>query len=335
MIQRVTSASASVCLALLLLACQGSDDSEIAAELNGTTITTAELDAWIKESLFQSQAGTPAELYELRERGLEALLETRAVELEAGRRGVSPERLIELEMDALGPVSDEEVAAFYEQNQAALGGNELEEARDRIRDYLTAQREQTVRQGLRERVAVTIHLAPPRFQIAADGPSKGPAHAPVTIVEFTSFHCSFCRQSLATIEEVLDKYPDDVRLVFRNFAISGLPQGYSAEEAALCAGDQEQFWAYHDMLFANQREFEAEDLLRYAQELGLDAQRFERCLTDGGHRAQVEAETREARSLGLSGTPAFFINGLLLPGARPAEDFYRLIDAELARKGEG
>ena len=121
MIQRVVIASASACLALLLLACERDERSEIAAELNGVVITTAELHAWIKESMFQSQAGTPAQLYELRERGLEVLLQERVIELEASRRGVSPERLIELEMDALGPVGDEEIAAFYEENRAALG----------------------------------------------------------------------------------------------------------------------------------------------------------------------------------------------------------------------
>jgi protein-disulfide isomerase len=334
MIQRVVIASASACLALLLLACERGEPSEIAAEMNGIVITTAELDAWIKETLFRSQTGTPAELYELRERGLEALLQERVIELEASRRGVSPERLIELEMDALGPVGDEEIAAFYEENRAALGDDTLEQARDRIRDYLLAQREGEARRGLREQATVTIRLQPPRLEVAADGPSKGPAHARVTIIEYSEFQCPFCRQAAATLREVLEKYPDEVRLVFRNFALYNHRRSYAAAEAALCAGEQEQFWPYHDMLFANARALEDEDLLRYAEELGLDTERFEQCVATGEYRSQVEAETREARSMGIGGTPAFLVNGLLLSGARPAEDFYRLIDAELARLGE-
>jgi len=334
MIQRVAVASAKVCLALLLLACPRGENSEIAAELNGAVITTAELDAWIKDRLFQTQAGTPVELYELRERGLEAMLEQRAIELEASRRGVSPERLIELEVGALGPVGDEEIAAFYEQNQAALGGDTLEQARDRIRDYLEAEREGEARRRLREQAAVTIHLEPPRLEVAADGPSRGPEHARVTIVEFSDFQCPFCRRVVATLGEVLEKYPNDVRLVFHNFAIRSHPRAQSAAEAALCAGEQESFWPYHDMLFANADALEDEDLLRYAQELGLDMDRFEQCVAAGRYRGQVEAETIEARTMGISGTPAFLVNGLLLSGARPAEDFYRLIDAELARLGE-
>jgi protein-disulfide isomerase len=334
MIQRVVIASASACLALLLLACERGERSEIAAELNGVVITTAELDEWIKESMFQSQAGTPAELYKLRERGLEALLQERAIELEASRRGVSPERLIELEIDALGPVGDEEIAAFYEENRAALGDDTLEQARDRIRNYLAAEREGEVQQGLREQAAVTIRLEPPRMEIAADGPSKGPENARVTIIGFSDFQCPYCRQALTALKEVLEKYPDDVRLVFRNFAIRSHRRAYAAAEAALCAAEQERFWPYHDMLFANPRALEDEDLLRYAEELGLEAARFEQCVADGEYRGQVEAETHEARSMGISGTPAFLINGLLLSGARPAEDFYRVIDAELARLGE-
>ncbi len=335
MIRRVAIASASACLALLLLACEGGEGSEVAAELNGVAITTAELDAWIKESLFRSQARTPVELYELRERGLEALLQERAIELEAGRRRVSPERLIELEMEALGPVGDAEITAFYEENRAAIGDDTLEQARDRIRDYLLAQREETARRSVRERAAVTIRLEPPRLEVAADGPSKGPAHARVTIIGFSDFQCPFCRLALATLEEVLEKYPDDVRLVYRNFAMRSHPRAYPAAEAALCAAEQERFWPYHDMLFANPQALEDEDLLRYAEELGLDTERFEQCVAAGEYRDQVEAESREARSMGIGGTPAFLINGLLLPGARPAEDFYRLIDAELARLGEG
>ena len=335
MIQRVVIAGASACLALLLLACETSERSEIAAELDGVVITTAELDTWIKESIFKSQTGTPAELYDLRERGLEAMLQERVIELEASRRGVSPERLIELEVDALGPVGDEEIAAFYEENRAALGDDTLEQARDRIRNYLVAEREGEAQRGLREQAEVTIRLEPPRLEIAADGPSKGPAHARVTIIGFSDFQCPYCRQSLATLEEVLEKYPDDVRLVFRNFAIRSHRRAYAAAEAALCAEEQERFWPYHDLLFANPRALEDEDLLRYAEELGLDAARFEQCLASGEHRERIEAETREARSVGISGSPAFLVNGLLLSGARPAEDFYRVIDAELARLGEG
>ena len=334
MIQRVVIASASACLALLLLACERSERPEIAAELNGVVITTDELDTWIKESIFQSQSRTPAELYELRERGLGAMLEERVIELEASRRGVSPERLIELEIDALGPVGDEEIAAFYEENRAALGDDTLEQARDRIRSFLAAQREGEAQRGLREQAAVTIRLEPPRLEVAAAGPSKGPAHARVTIIGFSDFQCPFCRQALATLEAVFERYPDDVRLVFRNFALHSHRRAYAAAEAALCAAEQERFWPYHDMLFANPRALEDEDLLRYAEELGLDAARFEQCVASGEYRAQVEAETREARSMGIGGTPAFLINGLLLSGARPAEDFYRVIDTELARLGE-
>ena len=335
MIQRVVIASASACLALLLLACEGSERSEIAAELNGVVITTAELDTWIKESIFRSQTGTPAELYKLRERGLEALLQERAIELEASRRGVSPERLIELEVDALGPVDDEEIAAFYEENRASLGDDTLEQARDRIRSFLAGQREGKAQRGLRERAEVTIRFEPPRLEVAADGPSKGPAHARVTIIGFSDFQCPYCQQALATLNEVLEKYPDDVRLVFRNLAIRSHPRAYAAAEAALCAREQEQFWPYHDMLFANPRALEDEDLLRYAEELGLETERFEQCVAAGEYRGQVEAETSEARSMGITGTPAFLINGRLLSGARPAEDFYRVIDTELARLGEG
>ncbi len=335
MIQRVFIVTASACLALLLLACEKNEPSEIAAELNGVVITTAELDTWIKEDLFRSQAGTPTKLHELRERGIETLLVERVIELEASRLGVSPERLIEIEIEALGPVSDEAILAFYEDKREQLGDATLEQLSDRIRDFLTAQREGDARQGLRERAEISIHLEPPRLQVAADGPFKGPADARVTIIEFSDFQCPYCQRTLATLEKVLAKYPDDVRLVYRNLPLRIHRRAQPAAEAALCAGQQEQFWPYHDMLFVNSRALADEDLQRYAEELGLDTARFEECVADGTFRGQLQADTRDAQSAGISGTPAFLINGLLLSGARPAEDFYRVIDVELARLGEG
>jgi len=161
-------------------------------------------------------------------------------------------------------------------------------------------------------------------------PSKGPAAALVTIVEFSDFHCPYCRTVVPTIAQVLARYPDKVRLVYRDFPLDGLhPGARRASEAARCAGDQGKFWAYHDLIYAAEPDSSPEQLKRFAQQAGLDVGAFEGCLASGKHRPAVQQDVDEGIRLGVEGTPAFFINGRMLAGAQPLEAFVRIIDDEL------
>ena len=331
--------SGAACLALGLAACSGQRGSApaeapaaVAAEVDGETITVAELDDRIKEELFRSRAGDPAKLYDLRSDMLDELIRERLLEAEGKRRGVPPEGVVELELKAMGPVPEEEIVAFYEQNFAKQGDRKLEDLRDQIESYLTGRRSAEVPRRLRERAKVEVLLTAPRYDVAAEGPSKGPADARITIVEFSDFQCPYCQRALATVDEVLAKYPEDVRLVYRHLPLDRIhPNARGAAEAAACAEEQGQFWAYHDRLFQNNRALGKEDLLRYATDAGLDATRFQACFDERRFKDKVEADLQAARAVGISGTPAFVVNGILLSGAQPAEEFYKVIDQELAR----
>lgn len=311
-----------------------SEPAQLAAEVNGTPITIAELDEQIKEELFRSRARNASELYALRMRFLERNLADRVLEAEASRRDASVESLIESEVAALGPVTDEEVALFYTEHQKELGEVGFEDTQERIRDFLTDQRENEAREKILEAADIVIHIEQPRVEVVATGPAKGPEDARITIVEFSDFECPFCRRALPTIAEVLDKYPDDVRLVYRQFPLPGHRRARPAAEAALCAAEQDAFWPYHDRLFANSRELADDDLLRHAEELGLDPTRFAECFEARSFSKQIDADVAAARAAGVSGTPAFFINGLMVSGAKPATDFYEIIDRELERLGK-
>jgi protein-disulfide isomerase len=340
---------ATVALGTVLLldaGCQGSDsasrpapsaeDSPVAAEVNGRSITVAELDAYIKDQLFESrtQGGDPSKLHELRTQSLDRLIAEQVLETEATRRGVEVEEVIELEVAELGPVTDEEVQEFFDANKAQLGGRSLEDMAPQIKQFLEGRRRSEVPSRLRERASVTVHMEAPRFEVAAEGPAKGPADAPVTIVEFSDFQCPYCQRSAGTVEQILEKYPDQVRVVYRHLPLERIhSRARAAAEAAACADDQEQFWPYHDKLFANNRALERDDLIRYAGELGRDEEAFSQCFDDGRFRDKVNADLAAAQKIGITGTPAFVVNGVLLSGARPAEDFYRVIEAELERLG--
>ena len=306
--------------------------SEVAAEIDGEPITVAELDERIKEELFQSRAGDAAKLYALRSDMLEEVIRERLLEAEAKRRGVPAEGVIELELKEMGPVPEEEIVAFYEQNFAKQGERKLEEIRDQIQRYLESRRAAEVPRRLREKAAVEVMLAAPRYDVAAEGPSKGPADARITIVEFSDFQCPYCQRAAGTVDEVLAKYPGEVRFVYRHLPLDRIhPNARGAAEAAACADEQGQFWAYHDKLFENNRALAKEDLLRYASDAGLDAGRFQACFDERRFKDKVEADLQAARAVGISGTPAFVVNGILLSGAQPAEAFFKVIDQELAR----
>ena len=109
------------------------------------------------------------------------------------------------------------------------------------------------------------------------------------------------------------------------------PLAMPAAMAAMAAHEQGKFWEYHDKLFANQPRFQPDQLLQYAREVGLDVDRFKAALDGGRGRPSINADMAEANSLGVTGTPAFFINGRFLSGARPFNDFAQMINAELQR----
>jgi protein-disulfide isomerase len=162
-------------------------------------------------------------------------------------------------------------------------------------------------------------------------PTKGPANAPVTIIEFSDFQCSFCFRANATVAALLQKYPDKVRLVFKHYPLVELhkdaPFGH---RAAIAANEQGKFWEMHDRLFANQRAMTRQDILAHAGTLGLDMTRFIADLDGPRLQAVLDRDLGEGRKVGVEGTPTFFINGVPLVGAQPLEAFVRVIDKALA-----
>jgi protein-disulfide isomerase len=122
-----------------------------------------------------------------------------------------------------------------------------------------------------------------------------------------------------------------VRIVWKHNPLSFHPFAMPSALASMAAYEQGKFWEYHDKLFANQQKLTHDDLLRYAKEVGLDMGRFEAALNSARGKPVIDADAAEAKSLGATGTPAFFINGRYLNGARPFDDFAQLINAELTR----
>lgn len=172
-----------------------------------------------------------------------------------------------------------------------------------------------------------------------EGPALGKSKAPVTLVEFSDFQCSFCRKFWAdTLPKLKESYIQrgEVRFVYRHFAILGKPS-VEAAQASECAAEQGRFWPYHDRLFANQGAlaFTRAKLKGYARELKLTRKNFDQCLDAAKFAQKVEGETAVAAFLGARGTPTFFVNGRMLVGAQPFEAFRAAVGEALKRKAPG
>ncbi len=141
--------------------------------------------------------------------------------------------------------------------------------------------------------------------------SQGPAHAPVTLVEYGDYECPYCGEAYPVVEAIKKRLGGQLRFVFRNFPLSQAhPHAEHAAEAAEAAGDQGKFWEMHDLLYENQQALEDEDLLRYAATLGLDVPRFTRDIAGHTPATRVREDFRSGVRSGVNGTPTFFINGV-------------------------
>ena len=173
-------------------------------------------------------------------------------------------------------------------------------------------------------------------RLAKDGPFKGNSKAPVTLIEFSDFQCSFCRKFWQTTLPVIEKKyieTGKVKFVYRHFAILGR-QSVESALAAECAAEQGKFWEYHDKLFSNAGQplaFTDGKLKGYVKELRLKSRDFNQCLDSGKYRSKVDGETGVAAYLGARGTPAFLLNGQLIVGAQPFEVFEAAFERELKK----
>lgn len=324
-----------LCIGLPLLARSAGDPL---AEVDGIAITAEEV-----EKPLAAQIGKLEEqIYNLKRQRLDALIEEKLLAREAANRKLSIPALLDAEVTSkVGLVTEQEIENFYQANKAQIKG-EPAQLREQIRSHLQNQKLSSKRdeflKSLQRRAKVVVYLKTPpvsRVELSTDGaPSKGPAQAPVTIVEFSDFHCPFCQRVLPTLAQLETRYGDRLRIVFRDFPIDSLhPGARKGHEAARCAAEQGKFWAYHDKLFAGPANASLELFQDFAKQVGLDLAAFTRCYDSGKHQAAVDNDIEDGKRAGVTGTPAFFINGRLLSGAQPLDAFARIIDDELARQG--
>lgn len=319
-------------------------DAEVAV-IGNDHFTLGQLQPSLQTALTDSERRYEQQLHQLaidHRRDLRAIAEAhtntfiddRVMQAEARARNVTVE---ELTKQVRHPqVTDAEVRAFYEQNKGEIK-QPFEAVAVRITQYLTEQAAASAKRsfadGLRAEYAARATVEPLRQEIAADGPSRGAKDAPVTIVEFADFQCPFCRKMAPLLKQLLDKYPREVRLVYRQLPLTDLhPDALNAAKASLCAYEQGRFWEMQDALYADPGALRLGGLKKTAERLKIKLRPFAACLDSDKTAAAVKTDSQAALDYGVAGTPGLFINGRFVNGAVPYEQLVATVEDELKRR---
>jgi protein-disulfide isomerase len=221
---------------------------------------------------------------------------------------------------------------FVGERQGRAAGTAVGERLDKIETQLAelAKRPAAAAQAARP---VREALAPAEAMkvISVVGaPIRGKEDAPITIVEYCDFQCPFCKKSRPTLKQILDTYPEQVRILYKHFPLSFHREAMNAHRASLAAGEQGKFWEMHDLIFDSPDGLSPDVMRKHAQQLGLDMAKFDADYASDRILKKIEADQEEGKKALVRGTPAFFVNGKMVSGAQPFEAFKKEIDAQLA-----
>jgi protein-disulfide isomerase len=321
-------------LAVLLigvLSASAADAVKPAATVGDVTISMSELDTAIGARLNRIHTDE----YNIRRNVLEEMIATKLIDAEAARRHVTANELFKTEIESkIMPPDVAEIEPVYDGVADKYPGMTKDQALAEIADGIRRQRLGTRRaqfiKELRAAAGVKVNLEPPRVAVKAEGPARGSASAPVTIVEFSDFECPFCGHAVETLQHVEKTYGNNVRIVFRDYPLFSHRTAKRAAEAAHCAEEQGRFWEMHDRLFSKGGPLTDADLYRFASQAGVDHDKFDQCLTSGKFKEAWKVSQDEGTRVGVTSTPSFFINGRMIVGAAGYDVFSKIIDEDLA-----
>lgn len=299
------------------------------ANVFGTVVTEEELER--NTSVFKKRL----EVYRTQRRVIDEMVRKMSFEAMAKAKKMSVEDFMK-EALAASPkkVSKKEVDEFLQARVKDLS-KIPDKMREQVKGVIYLQK--LVAEYTRKK-PVELYIRRPRAKAMAfnldNAPSWGNKNAPVTVVEFSDFQCPYCSLANTNIVEKLKKQygKRKIRLVFKHFPIRNIhPLAQRASEASMCVHGQnkDKFWAYKNMLFENQRELGDDKLKEYAKKVGVNADKFEKCLNSGKFKSVVDAHLKEGERLGVSSTPTFFVNSQPVPPSKTIEPFKEVIDEEI------
>ena len=306
--------------------------AEPAAVIGETTIKYQALEQHVKGQLLRLEQ----ERYEILRAGLYELIGDQLIALAAEAKDQTPEQFLADEVEAKAAQPDSAlIQEVYNSNEKHFADTPTDEAIQEVTEYLVGQSKQRrykeVLAALEEQYAPRVSLRPPVLEVGTGGrPSLGDASAPITLIEFSDYECHYCKTAEPVIHQVLETYGDKVHFVYRDYPLDFHANARPAAQAARCAEQQGQFWAYHKKLMASE-DLHEEQYQAIADEVGLERAKFDACLTSNDFSEAIDRDIADGEAVGVSGTPAFFINGRMISGAQPFARFKELIDEELER----
>jgi len=308
----------------------------VAAKMGDVEISNQELANGIEADLYEAET----KVFEIKFNKLKTIVLQKLIDKDSRKGTLTNDEFLEKYIAKGVSVSDKDIDKFIkEQNIPAEHLNP--QVREKIKNYIEMEKKKVaVETWISEQTGKTpveVYLQKPRrptFDVQVGvSPSFGDEKAKVTIVEFSDFQCPYCAKGAEILKQIKAKYGNKVRVAFKNYPLPFHNHAEKAAVAGLCAHEQgaEKFWKMHDEMFAAQDQLDPEGLKKTAKKIGLEMAKFETCVNENKHLAQVQKDMEEGRAVNVKSTPTFFVNGQLINGAQPIEVFSELIDEELAK----
>lgn len=347
------SISTALAAAILVVACtdnsakakpnivtKDSPKAGVLAKIGDTEITEDELIGDAKSELFELKKRE----YDLKMERVNKLMEEKLIGAEAKKANMPLNEFIDKKVVGKIKISDSEYNKFVKDRK--IPEDQLKqhpEYKERITQYLEGQKKQDAVQNYLSKVTkskpVEVYFKKPEMERVkietGDAPLLGKKDAKVQIVAFSDFQCPYCSRGAETMHEVEKKYGNKVSIVFKHYPLPFHQQAVPAAEMSMCVrklGGDSKFWKFHDVAFKTQDKLDPDSLKKYAESAGVDGAKAKECFDKGEFKDYVAKDMEYGNKVGVRSTPTFFINGQMVAGALPFEQFKEQIDDELSGK---
>jgi len=304
------------------------DSSDAVAEVGGKTLTMADLQEKEGGKLLQARY----QFYLQQQRAVEDLINEQLLSDEAKKKNMTQEQLLAAEVyKGVKDPTEDQLEVYYEGMDSKEPYQAVrEDVLQHIRDLRRTKARAAYIEKLRTDAKINVVLMPPAADVdILQAYSNGSKNAPVVMIEFADYECPYCQKVNPEIQKLKKDYGDRLAIVYKDFPLPMHHGSQKAAEAARCAGEQGKFWEYHDVLYYS-HVVDVAALKEHARVLKLDGDRFDNCLDSGMETAAVKKDLEEAKSLGLSGTPSFFVNNHYFSGVIDYTALKGMVDQQLA-----
>lgn len=199
-----------------------------------------------------------------------------------------------------------------------------------VEDYFQKRQEEMIKEREnKQKSEIEDQFKNPVKIEVGKSPVKGPANAKITLIEFSDFQCPYCKRGYDTVKQVMEAYPNDVKVAFKHLPLEFHKEAMPAAKASLAAAKQGKFWEFQSALFENQAKLSSAFYEETAKSLGLNLEQFKKDAASPEIEAQIKEDMELGAKNGIQGTPGFFVNGVAVKGAYPFEHFKMIIDRQL------